>query len=189
MPSKGLECLQAAGANCTAAVLLVTGMKGSSRQVKVAAASGEGGDWVPAGHEAASGVVCYPLPQGWEQENLPDGELQGTVEVTLMQDREVLRSLGPGAFEYAYISSMAVAPAVRRRGLAQALLLAAQQQALLWSQHHLLLHVYDDNLPAVKLYLKHGFKQIAADPSWRRWMGARVRLLMYRDLGQMCYAE
>ncbi|KAJ9513817.1 hypothetical protein QJQ45_020893 [Haematococcus lacustris] len=185
MPSTGLECLQAAGANCTAAVLLVTGMKGSSRQVKVAAASGEGGDWVPAGHEAASGVVCYPLPQGWEQENLPDGELQGTVEVTLMQDREVLRSLGPGAFEYAYISSMAVAPAVRRRGLAQALLLAAQQQALLWSQHHLLLHVYDDNLPAVKLYLKHGFKQIAADPSWRRWMGARVRLLMYRDLGQI----
>ncbi|GFH16688.1 hypothetical protein HaLaN_13157 [Haematococcus lacustris] len=77
----GLECLQAAGANCTAAVLLATGMKGSSRQVKVAAASGEGGDRVPAGHEAASGVVCYPLPQGWEQENLPDGELQGTVEV------------------------------------------------------------------------------------------------------------
>ena len=44
---------------------------------------------------------------------------------------------------------MAVCPSERRCGLATRLLEAAEAQALVWGQNHLVLHVYGDNAPAV----------------------------------------
>lgn len=56
-------------------------------------------------------------------------------------EKEVLSQLRPGTPEYTYVSSMAVAENNRRKGLASAVLRAAEQQSELWGQPHLALHV------------------------------------------------
>jgi ribosomal protein S18 acetylase RimI-like enzyme len=113
--------------------------------------------------------------------------LVGAVEVSIMRDW-VLRSLPRQSGltlpldEYAYISSMCVRTSQRRRGVAQALMAAAEAQARLWRQPHLALHVYKDNVPAVELYRRCGMRVIAEDPGWKALLGGRVRLLMYKEL-------
>lgn len=81
---------------------------------------------------------------------------------------------------YPYISSMTVARSARRQGLAQALLHVVERQGVLWQQPDLTLHVYEDNGPAVELYTKTGFRVLDQDPSWRKALGSRVRLLMHK---------
>eukprot|EP00198_Chlamydomonas_reinhardtii_P007177 XP_001696513.1 predicted protein [Chlamydomonas reinhardtii] len=106
----------------------------------------------------------------------------GVVEVSLMEERGVLGCLPPGTREYAYVSSMCVAPTARRRGVAQALMSAAEEQARLWGQQQLALHVYRDNTPAVQLYGGWGMAVLNTDPDWKAWFGDRVRLLMHKRL-------
>ncbi|KAG2435611.1 hypothetical protein HYH02_011902 [Chlamydomonas schloesseri] len=106
----------------------------------------------------------------------------GVVEVSLMEDRPVLACLPAGTREYAYVSSMCVAPTARRRGVAQALMSAAEEQARLWGQRQLALHVYRDNAPAVQLYGGCGMAVVNTDPDWKAWFGDRVRLLMHKQL-------
>lgn len=72
-----------------------------------------------------------------------------------MADKEVLEHLKPQADRYSYISSMCVAPNLRRKGLASSLISAVELQAVEWAAagtKDLCLHVYQDNQPAVKLY-------------------------------------
>ncbi|GLC77767.1 hypothetical protein PLESTB_000957700 [Pleodorina starrii] len=124
------------------------------------------------------------------------GMLVGSVEISLMQEREVLKALprtplptptqadGGGDDDcYAYVSSMCVRTASRRRGVAQALMAAAEAQAQLWRQRRLALHVYKDNAAAVELYLRCGLRVLAEDPGWKAMLpGGRVRLLMYKEV-------
>lgn len=51
------------------------------------------------------------------------------VEVSYLDEKEVLRSLPPGAAAFAYIASMAVDAAWQRQGAASALLTAAERVA------------------------------------------------------------
>jgi GNAT superfamily N-acetyltransferase len=64
-----------------------------------------------------------------------------TVQVMREYEKEVLTQLQPGTPEYTYISSMAVAEGNRRKGLASAVLHAAEQQSEIWGQPHVALHV------------------------------------------------
>ena len=48
------------------------------------------------------------------------------VEVSYLNEKEVLRSLPPGTAAFAYIASMAVDPVWQQRGVAKALLEAAE---------------------------------------------------------------
>ncbi|KAG2502139.1 hypothetical protein HYH03_000627 [Edaphochlamys debaryana] len=108
--------------------------------------------------------------------------LVGVVEVSIMDEKPVLRQLPSNRLEYAYVSSMCVAGAMRRQGVAQALMAAAEEQARLWRQSNLALHVYKDNAPAVQLYNGCGMRVLGEDPGWKVLFGDRVRLLMYKNL-------
>lgn len=108
--------------------------------------------------------------------------LVGVVEVAVGEERDVAASLPGQPPKYAYVSSMAVAPELRRRGVASALLVAAEQQALRWGQSWLALHVYETNRTAVQLYQAYGMTVVAQDPAWRGWVGAKVRILMVKRL-------
>ena len=59
---------------------------------------------------------------------------------------------------YCYVASMVVAPAWRRRGGAQALLRAAELAAEAWDEQQAVLHVYQDNDPAVQAYKAAGYE-------------------------------
>lgn len=106
----------------------------------------------------------------------------GVIEVGVQDAADVLQHLPRGLETYAYISSMAVASHVRRCGIGAALLQAAEQQAKLWGQDLLALHVYETNDRAMKLYEAHGLANHAADPAWRRFVGGKVRQLMVKWL-------
>lgn len=110
------------------------------------------------------------------------GEILGVIEVGVQDENDVLQHLPRGMETYAYISSMAVASHMRRSGLGAALLQAAEQQALLWGQQLLALHVYETNNAAIRLYQSHGLTNHAADPAWRRFVGGKVRQLMVKWL-------
>jgi ribosomal protein S18 acetylase RimI-like enzyme len=106
----------------------------------------------------------------------------GVIEVGVQDELDVLQHMPRGMETYAYISSMAVASHVRRCGIGAALLQAAEQQAALWGQQLLALHVYETNDRAIKLYESHGLVHHAADPAWRRYVGGKVRQLMIKWL-------
>lgn len=106
----------------------------------------------------------------------------GVIEVGVQDEHDVLQHMPRGMETYAYISSMAVASHVRRCGIGAALLQAAEQQAALWGQQLLALHVYETNHRAIKLYESHGLVNHAADPAWRRYVGGKVRHLMIKWL-------
>jgi ribosomal protein S18 acetylase RimI-like enzyme len=117
------------------------------------------------------------------------GALAAVVEVALQNDADVLTQLPGGGRgvaatrQYAYLSSMAVSPALRRRGAASALLAAAEQQAAAWGQEWLVLHVYASTRGAVQLYTAHGLTVLGQDPAWRSWLGGKVRILMAKRVG------
>lgn len=102
----------------------------------------------------------------------------GVVEVSYIDEKEVLSSLEPGRTGVTYIQSMAVDLSRRRQGAAVAMLAAAEQVALEWSQQLAVLHVYQDNESAVKLYKKRGFDIIFQDAPWLAKLAVRPRFLM-----------
>ena len=83
---------------------------------------------------------------------------------------------------YAYVSSMAVAEQLRRKGVATAMLSAAEQQARLWQQSVLALHVYVENEAALKLYKSFGLESVGTDPSWKAVFGGKIRTLMVKQI-------
>lgn len=58
-----------------------------------------------------------------------------------------------------YISNVAVAPEFRRRGIADALILALIEK-MKYKLSFLTLEVRESNIPAISLYEKHGFKTV-----------------------------
>lgn len=65
---------------------------------------------------------------------------------------------GSALLTRAYLSNVCVASAVRRRGVARALMLAAEAHAASQGVRHLYVHVVADNAPAERLYLQMGFQ-------------------------------
>jgi ribosomal protein S18 acetylase RimI-like enzyme len=77
-----------------------------------------------------------------------------------------------------YVSNMAVAGSMRRRGVARALLASAEATAAAWGQAELWLHVDAANAGASALYAACGFTPAAEgqDPWWVPAVGRRVLL-------------
>ncbi len=90
---------------------------------------------------------------------------------------------------YAHVASMAVSKNHRRQGIASLLLEAAEQQAALWGQQVVALHVHADNAAAVQLYSRCGMRTLHSDPEWRTLVGGRVRLLMAKPVGAAAAAR
>jgi ribosomal protein S18 acetylase RimI-like enzyme len=114
------------------------------------------------------------------------GSVLGVVEVGVQDEADVLQHLKRGQLSatgtYAYITSMAVAPHLRRCGVGRALLQAAEQQAANWEQELVALHVYEANAPAIRLYERHGMRCCAQDPAWKGMLGGKVRQLMIKPV-------
>lgn len=64
------------------------------------------------------------------------------------------------------IANVAVAPAYRRRGIARALTINALQHAREHGASQVWLHVREENLPAINLYLSLGFVEKARRTTW-----------------------
>jgi ribosomal protein S18 acetylase RimI-like enzyme len=114
------------------------------------------------------------------------GSVLGVVEVGVQDEADVLQHLKRGQLPangtYAYITSMAVAPHLRRCGVGRALLQAAEQQAANWEQELVALHVYEANAAAIRLYERHGMRCCAQDPAWKGMLGGKVRQLMIKPV-------
>lgn len=108
------------------------------------------------------------------------GPVMGVVEVSVQEDVDVLSRLPVSIPRYGYISSMAVRPSIRRKGVAQTLMEAAELQAAEWEQEHLALHVHEDNVAAVRLYQQCGFQEVWREPGWKVLTSGHVKLLMYK---------
>ncbi|HEY9633272.1 MAG TPA: GNAT family N-acetyltransferase [Coleofasciculaceae cyanobacterium] len=107
-------------------------------------------------------------------------ELAGTVEIALRSPH----SWQPGAFQYPYISNLAVSQSRRRQGVARQLLLACEQTALEWGFQDLYLHVLENNYQARQLYLKTGYLLQQVEPSYGAWLfGQPKRLFLRKHLG------
>jgi ribosomal protein S18 acetylase RimI-like enzyme len=106
----------------------------------------------------------------------------GVVEVSYINEKEVLRSLEPSIPGVVYIASMAIAPSMRRRGAATALLEGAVEVTKAWNEKLCVLHVYQDNKAAINLYKRAGFEIIFGDASWLAKVGVRPRFLMKKDI-------
>ncbi|KAL6759497.1 acyl-CoA N-acyltransferase, partial [Haematococcus lacustris] len=74
----------------------------------------------------------------------------------------------------AYVSNVAVLPAARRRGVAQALMAAAEQQAQGWGCRAVGLHCNPRNTAAMGLYRSLGYRLTPAkEPVWMPWLQGR----------------
>ncbi|BDA46003.1 hypothetical protein COCOBI_08-0950 [Coccomyxa sp. Obi] len=108
----------------------------------------------------------------------------GVVEVSLQGEKDELKCLADKGFleeSYAYVACMAVDRSARRGGVASALLGAAERMAGKWQQNWVLLHVYCDNFPGLRLYHRNGYADLHTDPEWWGFMGRRRRVLMAKS--------
>ncbi|KAK9806526.1 hypothetical protein WJX73_007064 [Symbiochloris irregularis] len=113
----------------------------------------------------------------------PAGVL-GTVEVSLQSEQEELSALRSKGLEdqgYAYLTSIAVSTPWRRRGIASALLSAAERVAGRWHQNWVLLHAYDSDAASVGVYSRCGYAKLRVDPAWVGMLGGRQRVLMAKN--------
>lgn len=113
-----------------------------------------------------------------------DAEIVGAMEISWIDIQHVLDELNePGVTAVPYLASMAVDPSFRRSGAATALLEAAESLAcLVWEEPRAVLHVYQDNEPAIELYKRRGYEIVFADAGWWKRLGARPRFLMRKQL-------
>jgi len=111
-------------------------------------------------------------------ENTDTGLPGGVADVSVHKHEYVLKHLPDHITSYAYLSSMAVAAEVRRRGAAQALLKTAERLAAAWGEKILALHLHEGNTPAQRLYQRAGFRLVSRDAPFM----ARPRLLLVKDL-------
>jgi ribosomal protein S18 acetylase RimI-like enzyme len=107
-----------------------------------------------------------------------DTGICGVVEVSYIDEKEVLQSLEPGTKAFCYIASMAVGSRSRRQGVASTLLAAAEAVACMWGEKQAALHVYQDNQPAIALYRAGGYEIIHQDAPWLAKVAVRPRYLM-----------
>jgi ribosomal protein S18 acetylase RimI-like enzyme len=75
---------------------------------------------------------------------------------------EVVRLPEPGVVR---IARVGLAPRARGKGLGRELVALALAEAQRWRAHHVDLFVFEDNVPARRLYDSFGFRQIGVDPT------------------------
>jgi GNAT superfamily N-acetyltransferase len=73
----------------------------------------------------------------------------------------------------AYVSNVAVAPEVRRAGVARRMMQEAEQLAAQWGFRAVGLHCNAKNTAAVELYKSLGYKQTVLEPVWMPWVQGR----------------
>lgn len=93
-----------------------------------------------------------------------------------------MSSLEAGTPGVVYIASMTVSEQVRRKGAAKALLEGALTVTKAWNEDICVLHVYQDNASAIRLYHSCGFETIFADAAWWARVAVRPRFLMKKTV-------
>jgi len=95
-----------------------------------------------------------------------------------------LSALPPRGAKLAYLSSLSVAPELRRKGVARQLLAEAESTAGRWGCRSVALHVDCDDVGAQALYQRAGYRSVSVEPPWAPALNLRrVRLrLMIRRL-------
>ncbi|KAE8702815.1 Acyl-CoA N-acyltransferases superfamily protein, putative isoform 2 [Hibiscus syriacus] len=96
-------------------------------------------------------------------ESPSDAKLVGVVDVTALQDDDVLRHLH-GAEEYLYVSGLAVSKHFRRRKIGSCLLKACEMLLILWDFKYLVLRAYEDDSSDCTLYVNVGYRVVSGDP-------------------------
>ena len=127
----------------------------------------------------ADRFVC--LVAEYTQQDNPQNVV-GVVEVSYIDEKEVLQSLEPGTPGVVYLASMTVDPGFRNKGVAKLLLKAAFEVTKEWNEEQCVLHVYQDNAAAVELYKGAGFLTIFQDAAWLAKVAVRPRFLMKRNV-------
>ncbi len=102
------------------------------------------------------------------------GLVAGTLELSERQSWP-WQPLSP---RYVYLSNLAVREDLRRRGIALALLIHAEQLVRSWQFKDMYLHVMEDNVEARKLYRKAGFSLFHAEDTPYSLLGLQPRRLL-----------
>lgn len=100
----------------------------------------------------------------------------GTVEVAI-PEKDPWRSQ---TTYLPYIANLAVAPAVRRQGIAHQLLQACEDQAQQWHFPHISLHVMEDNHPARQLYGQRGYRLQRLETDLWSWVWRSPRKFLLK---------
>ncbi|KAJ7565825.1 hypothetical protein O6H91_02G076800 [Diphasiastrum complanatum] len=114
-----------------------------------------------------------------------NSKVVGVVDLTALGEREIVKHLY-GTDEYLYLSGLAVESAYRRKSVATLLLQASDMKALDWGFKYLVLHAYEDDAPARRLYSRAGFQVICEDPLWTsKWLGRQRRVTMAKKVSSI----
>lgn len=139
--------------------------------------------WVQSIHDDLLRRARQPdLPQVWVIVTCPQpGGLPQVVAATELSQRPAGWQRVPQA--HTYLANLAVDPAHRRRGLAQALLAACETETRQRRLTQIYLHVMAPNRPAAALYKRVGYRLHRPDPTLWDWMTGRpTRLLLVKSL-------
>ncbi len=105
--------------------------------------------------------LCFSLP--WTSDQL-ETLITSEGNVFLVAENELANVLGyislTGVLDEGYINNIAVAPDLRRQGIADLLLKTLISKAREKELSFLTLEVRSSNAPAIGLYEKHGFKPV-----------------------------
>ncbi|GJQ09922.1 hypothetical protein GpartN1_g1713.t1 [Galdieria partita] len=116
--------------------------------------------------------------------DIPEEELVlGTCDVSIHDAESGLRVRTSNFKRVVYVSSMAVRPEYRRKGVAKRLLNGVLDIARLEKIDDIFLHVDETNAPAVRLYYSFGFQRFPLPiPMWLRTMARHDHVLLWKDL-------
>ncbi|KAK4526424.1 hypothetical protein GAYE_SCF24G4339 [Galdieria yellowstonensis] len=107
----------------------------------------------------------------------------GTCDVSIHDAESGLRVRTSNFKRVIYVSSMAVRPEYRRKGVAKKLLNGVLDIARLENIDDVFLHVDETNAPAVRLYYAFGFQRFPLPiPMWLRTMARHDHVLLWKDL-------
>ena len=102
---------------------------------------------------------CFSVP--WTREMLQSQLGPGHVFLAAAENGRVVGYVGMmTVLDEGYISNVAVAPEMRRRGIAQELLRELERRARAMDLSFMTLEVRQSNAPAIALYEKHGFSRV-----------------------------
>ena len=108
---------------------------------------------------AALEQLCFSMP--WTEEQLRGQLRPNHVFLAAMDGEQVAGYVGMMyVLDEGYISNVAVAPAMRRRGVARALLDALVERSRALELAFLTLEVRESNAPAITLYESCGFQRV-----------------------------
>lgn len=137
----------------------------------------------PAGLEATDGAAQQQRQRRRQQE-VEDGVLVGTVEVSFTEStRTRFLTLNPPK-DSAYLGNMCTAPEHRRRGYGSHLLRAAEQLTQLAAYPILYLHLRFKDVEAAAMYERAGYSEAARDMFLLPLLGLQRRFLMSRQMSQ-----